>query len=768
LAALLTTAFAIGIERVEPAAAGESPQVSAPARVDAGGSHSCIVLVSGKVKCWGRNDKGQLGNATTTNSATPVLVSGLNGVRAITTGASHSCALLVTGRVKCWGLNSSGQLGNGTTTNSAVPVLVSSLNGVLAITAGGAHSCALLVSGAVKCWGRNGSGQLGNGSTARSSTPATVALLTGLTPATAAKTITAGSSHTCASLANGRVMCWGFNANGQLGNGTTASSLNPVAVSALTRITSVTAGGSHSCAISGTSIVSCWGLNTSGQLGNGATTSSSTPVRVINLPGPRTVEAGVSHSCASLADGTLRCWGLNANGRLGDGSRTSKSTPVTVTNLGGLITGTLTVTAGGSHSCTISAVGTVSCWGRNANGQLGNGTTTSSSTPVPTASLGTPHGAVMVSGGPYHTCALLASGTVKCWGSNAEGALGNGTTADATTPVPVSNLTGVVAVTAGGNTTSTGYQNSCAVQATGAVWCWGDNLRGQLGTGQDRFALPFSSVPVHVSGLTNAVAVSTQAWHACAVLGNGTAKCWGTNAKGELGNGTLTQANSPVPVYDPTPSNPNALLTGVVSITTGLNHSCALLANGTVKCWGNNVNGYLGVPTIASSKTPVTVTGLSGVSAIVGADEHSCALLAAGGTAKCWGNSWGLGNPNNGRSFAATPVPVLGLSGATALSAGLLHSCALLAAGTVKCWGGGNSGQLGNGSTAASTIPVLPVTGTTGGTLTGVSSIAGGGFHSCAVLAVAGTVDCWGGNIAGELGNGTKTSSSLPVVVSGL
>lgn len=297
----------------------------------------------------------------------------LNATR-IDAGNSHSCALTPVGGVKCWGYNSNGQLGDGSKTSSNVPVQVVGLNsGVLDISVGGNVSCVVTTTGAAKCWGENFFMNLGDGTTNSSSVPVQVQGLT-----TGVSSISVGDIHTCA-IVYGAAKCWGYNGSGQLGDGTTNDSSFPVQVFGLTAgVSSVSAGNAHTCALVYGS-AKCWGANGSRQLGNTAVQSmASSPRQVSGLTaGVNSISAGAEHTCA-VVFGAAKCWGGNNYGNLGNGTTTSSSVPVQVS---GLTSGVSSISAVGPHACAVVS-GAAKCWGMNTTGRLGNGTTTNSSIPV--------------------------------------------------------------------------------------------------------------------------------------------------------------------------------------------------------------------------------------------------------------------------------------------------------------------------------------------------------------------------------------------------
>jgi alpha-tubulin suppressor-like RCC1 family protein len=373
--------------------------------------------------------------ANTTACAVGCASSACLSVSAIAAGGNHTCALLSNSTVECWGSNTSSQLGTGSSSspNAPNPVVVAGLTGVTAISAGDAFTCALLSAGTVKCWGSNASGQLGNASTSNSPTPVTATGLSGVTA------LAAGGADTCVVMPNASytVDCWGANAGNMLSS-TSGNVTTPLAISGLNDAVPLSVGQNFLCgvvAISG-GAVECLGSNTDGQLGQGTTGGNPATVpQTLNLSGATAIAAGGdegSHACA-IASGGAQCWGDNEYGEVGNGS-TSATIPSPAA-VSGLSTGVSAISVGNYHTCALLSGGTVKCWGYNTYGELGNGLVTASSVPVAASTL---TGVTAISAGGLHTCAITSAGqAVQCWGYNASGQIGNSSTATAMTPTPV-------------------------------------------------------------------------------------------------------------------------------------------------------------------------------------------------------------------------------------------------------------------------------------------------------------------------------------------
>lgn len=390
----------------------------------------------------GRPYRGQEGHdyRLTVMDASGAILAGVTFSDSV--GLTQSCALTASGGAKCWGSNSFGQLGDGTTTHRETAVDVVGLtSGAAQIGLGSWHACALTSSGGAKCWGMNMWGQIGDGTHVARATPVDVPALT-----SRVLQIGAGDGHSCALTKRGGVKCWGQNDRGQLGDGTNTDRSSPVDVIGLTSgVVQISVGSGHTCALTTAGGVKCWGQNIWGQLGvlDPSYSDRSTPVDVIGLGGGvAEVAAGTAQTCALTTAGDVKCWGRSTFGNLGDGTFINRpnSTPVDVIGLTG---GAVEISAGSNHVCAIAMGGGVKCWGYNKYGQLGDGTNADRATPVDVVGLDS--GVTHISAGAWHTCALTASGGMKCWGENRDGKLGDGTVIDRNTPVDVSGLTHGVA-----------------------------------------------------------------------------------------------------------------------------------------------------------------------------------------------------------------------------------------------------------------------------------------------------------------------------------
>ena len=396
----------------------------------------------------------------------------LTGLTQVTTGYYLSCARTTAGQARCWGENDDGELGNGNVNphQFAVPVRNASNTGplvnVLQLAAGDDHACALLTNHQVRCWGDNSDGQVGNGTDGNNyALPQAVRNAGDTGNLVNVIQISAESDGTCALLSNHTIRCWGDNDYGQLGNGENgdASDSNlPVTVhnvantGALGNVVQVESGYDTNCARLSNGQARCWGYNEQGQLGNddSGVSAEDVPQVVQNVPGtgPLTNVTQLSVAgytgCARLGNGQARCWGYNDDGEIGDGTTTERDRPVIVSNAGGTgaLSGVVEIWAGYNHTCARVAGGQVRCWGSTDEGEVGDGTPVSGPDgpdrlrPRPVKNpAGTANltGVTQIHSNQYHTCALLETGQARCWGDNSAGMLGNGGTTDRSLPVRV-------------------------------------------------------------------------------------------------------------------------------------------------------------------------------------------------------------------------------------------------------------------------------------------------------------------------------------------
>lgn len=309
------------------------------------------------------------------------------------------------------------------------------------------------------------------------------------------------------------------------------------------------------------------------------------------------VSSGSSHTCAILDDGSVSCWGEGTYGQLGNGLQSNRTTPTLTSDLGAGRSA-VALSSGESHTCAILDNGSVSCWGLNNHGQLGNGGTVDRSAPTPTESLGVGRTAIALSSGGHHTCAVLDNGQVSCWGLGNYGQLGNGQLSNKTTPTLTSSLGNGSSAAA----ISSGLYHTCAILDDGSVSCWGYGQHGQIGNAQQNNKQ--SPTPTSSLGTSRtAVALSSGHNHTCAILDNGQISCWGWGEKGQTGYGGFSD------IYSPTPVSSLGSGRTAVAISSGESHTCAILDNVSVSCWGSNNQGQLGSPGVWISSTPTFTSG---------------------------------------------------------------------------------------------------------------------------------------------------------------
>jgi alpha-tubulin suppressor-like RCC1 family protein len=426
------------------------PGLTEATGISAGYEHTVAVTSDGTLWAWGFNKGGQLGDRTKTNRSFPIAISVVprrdishsgqssekparppfpSNIIAIAAGGHHSIALSRDGTVWTWGNNAQGQLGDGSTENSSVPVRVEGLADVIAIAGGYTHTLVLKKDGTVWAWGNNTFGQLGDGTKRNSAVPVQVKGLTNVSA------VSGGGCHSAALKRDGTVWTWGNNEYGQLGNGTVADSAVPVHVEGVARVTAVAAGGYHTVVFRNDNTVWTWGNNSFGQLGDATTIDRHTPVQVKGLDEATSVIAAGTYHTAVLRkwNGKVSAWGNNEFGQVGDGTLDNTATPVLVQALtrgmpqfsDNFLTGIISVACGGDHTIALMNGGRIWLWGRGNYGQTGPFGRLWENSSVAAGSPSASGEIIAVVGGYEHTVVLSRDGTVRTWGSNEYGQLGN-------------------------------------------------------------------------------------------------------------------------------------------------------------------------------------------------------------------------------------------------------------------------------------------------------------------------------------------------------
>lgn len=669
------------------------------------------------------------------------------------TGGSYACAIKSSGALTCWGSNYSGQLGDGTTVDKTTPIITDSGVNYSQISTAQSHMCGITTAGVLKCWGSGFGGKLGTGNTADKKSP------TVIDAGVSYSQVSGGDRATCGITTTGQMKCWGENNSGEIGDGTNTARYSPTVVDVgvtyqKVSVNGVNGGGNFVCAITTANKLRCWGRNTDGQLGINSIVNQNLPVDVDASESYTHISNGTVHACGITTTGVLKCWGGNAYGQLGDGTAVTSKTPKVI-DVG---VSYIHVSAAGEFTCGVTSTNKLKCWGRNVQGELGIGSTVMSRVPVEVDAANT-YSKVYAGGGHLNgpnpsACGLRVNGQLYCWGSN-NGQLANGFPIAIGTQVYIDAGTQYSKVCVGGS-------NTCGITTAGILKCWGVNNKGQVGDGTNDTRYSPVIIDAGVTYKEISISASTQTSsrdsHACGITTAGVLKCWGNNASYRLGDGTTTNKNKPV-VID----------SGVTYSKVSVGHasSCAITATGELKCWGLNNSGQLGDGTATTRTLPKVIDAGTTYSAVATSEgyntgkAHTCGITTAG-VLKCWGdNSHGqLGNGSTSNSS----VPVVVDAGVTyskiSVGAAFLwgFTCGITTGGELKCWGGNGHGGLGDGTTVQKNSPVLIDSGTS------YLDISLKGEQSCAITS-ANVLKCWGYNFYGQVGDGTTTNRTTPVVI---
>jgi alpha-tubulin suppressor-like RCC1 family protein len=552
--------------------------------------------------------------------------------------------------------------------------------------------------------------------------------------------VATGYVHTVYLAPDGTVWTWGYNGNGQLGLGDTATRYVPTRVPGLSQVIGISAGYYHSVALKADGSVVAWGNNGNGQLGLGDTADRLSPTTVPGLGSIAQIAAGGSHTLAvNRPGGRLFAWGSNWAGQVGNATNTDALSPVSIIG-----SGVRSIAGGGSHSLAIMADGTMRAWGDDSSGQLGDDAPlVSKNVPVPVSGISD---AFQVSAGWLHTLLLRSNGQVWSWGNDQYGQLGNGDALTANLALPTN--TGYL-----GWRVTAGYRHSLLWWYGGATYIAGDNTYGQCLV--DPAGTPSRSSFTYVTNhqARPQAMVGGIGLHTVMIKADGSLLGWGYNGLGGLGNGTTAtvQSTAVEPIVGWSLDHP-------VAVDAGTRHSVMLKADGTVWTWGADDQGQLGDDAALGNKaSPVQVSGLTNVIEIAAGGYHTLALRSDG-TVWSWGRD-DVGQLGNDASLANQPVPVQvsGSSLTRGIAAGALHSHRITYTGAVLGWGFNGYGQLGTNTTTNAPTPVSTL-------FTNALALDGGYLHTVA-LTVAGQVQASGYNLYGQLGNNTTTTSYAPVTV---
>ncbi len=770
--------------------------------IDSGSYHTCGIRANdSRVLCWGNDGNNQLGNGVTAdNIEIPTLTTDTSAYASVSAGADHTCGIRANdSRVLCWGKDSNGELGDGSPgVNSSSPMLTTDTSAYTSVSAGGTHTCGIRANDSrVLCWGKDDYGQSGdnNASTIAELPP---------TPTfddSAYTFVSAGGSHTCGIRANdSRVLCWGNSMVGQIGNGELISKELPTLTSDDAAYDVIHTTENHICGIrTNDSRVLCWGRNDLGQLGNGAPSEySSIPIQTSDTSAYVSVATGIEHTCGIRAnDSRVLCWGEGLSGRLGYGGTDDQLNPTLTSDNSSYAI----ITLGTTHTCGAHANDSrVLCWGGGTSGQLGDNTFSNHNNPTVTFDnvaylsgfiaseevlVSTLDSSVSSVGENWtFSCSAYNFSQSSAWVNSSVLTILSASTipeinsvslrSSWRTNTSIDPLNGYCNATdeagLGLSYDYTWYNNSvfysngtlfkrgsilvgvghvCGIRANDSrVLCWGKDANGQLGDGSDGSD---KDIPTLTTDTSDYYSITAGRHHTCAIRANDSrALCWGYGGQGRLGNGDLSQKNSPTLINDSS---------AYEVITAGAFDSCGIRKNDSrVLCWG--ASGF-GAPKKGVQKNPILIEDTSAYLDVAAGNGYACGIRANDSRVLCWGRGSSGQLGYGSRKSKRVPILTSDTSAYISISVGYFHTCGIRKNDSrVLCWGSGSSGQIGDGEINAKEYNPTLTTDTSA-----YVSIASGDSHTCGIRANDSRVLCWGGDASGQLGDGgTNTNTNTPTL----
>lgn len=662
---------------------------------------NCAITTTGVLKCWGYNAYGGVGDGTTVDRSSPVVIdSGVNYSK-ISNGYNGACGITTTGVLKCWGYNPYYQVGDGTTTTRLSPVVVDAGTNYSEVSRGIHSTCAITTGGVLKCWGFNSYGTVGDGTTTNVTSP------TIIDGGTSYSALTNSLSYTaCGITTTGALKCWGQSTSGQVGYGGSLNRLSPNLIDSGVSYAKVSNGQNATCAVTTAGALKCWGADRNYNIGLSVSTNYTTPQLIHTGEVFSQVIVNDARTCALNSLNVLKCSGQRQIGIMGDGLNSQLHSFSAISSLD---TYSSLSQTGQFMSAGLKSDGSLWLWGfgRSGSDYLGDGSSQDLAlTPVQVL-ISTGSTFTKISKGSKHTCAIRSDQKLYCWGLNTFGSVGDNTTTTRFLPVAVDSASNYTQISAGNSFT-------CGILSTGVLKCWGYNANNSVG---DNTTTQRNAPVVVDSGTSYKALAQASNYTMCGITTADVLKCWGYNNYGQVGVGGTTNTALPTVIDSGT---------SYKSVVASIGHTCGITMTDDLKCWGQNSNYQLGDGTTIDRQLPVTFDSGTSYSYIGLNGQGLTCGITMGGALKCAGaRSAGLAattaQDGFGQSSSITAVDI-GTT-YTDLFSGYNTVCARTNLGSTKCAGDGVYGAFIGSSTAPFTTGLQFGTGTAANTLTPAGSL---------------------------------------------